>query len=181
MSQMTIDEAREQLVEATAKYNELESALKESIAGESTPERVLRHVELQGALHDAAQHLIESKNKFEDISAETAARRRERAQADLIEVEGELVEAVAIAETQVGILSESVARVLDLSKRRYAHRQEATGRAPRSLLARNATVGWLAWRLQDLELPGLDHPPHHYRARLAELLGLTNTTDQETS
>lgn len=181
MPQMTIDEAREQLVEATAKYNELESALKESIAGESTPERVLRHVELQGALHDAAQQLMESRNLFEDISAETAARRRERAQADLAEVEGELVDAVAIAETHLETLSESLARVLHLSKQRYAYRQEATGRAPLSLLARNATVGWLAWSLQDLELPGLDHPPHHYRAPLAELLGLTNTTDQENT
>ena len=172
MTQMTVDEARDALVEATAKYRDVEAALAQSVAGESTPDRVLRQVELQGDLVQAAGILIQAKKSFEVINAETAARRRDRARQDLATAEAELVEAIADAEVRLEALSEALARVLAISRRRYAYRQEATGKAARSLLARNTVEGWLAWRLQALELPGFDHPPHHYRAPLAELLGL---------
>jgi len=177
MTQITLDEAREQLVGATSVYKDVEAAIAEIVEGESTPERVLRHVELRGALNDAATALIEAKATFEQIQTETARRRRERAQAQLAEVEGELVGAVAEAEEDMDRFARSAQKVLELAKRRYGHRQEITGRAPRSLLARSSVHGWLTWRLQPLELPDMDNPPHHYRAPLAELLGLNTETE----
>lgn len=167
----TIDEAKGLLEDATARYRKVEEALAESVAGETTPERVLRHVELRGALHDAAQGLIAAKQSFEAIVTETSDRRRERAQADLVAAEEQLVEVVADAERDIEKLTKSLERVLDVSKKRYAFRQEATGRASRTMLARNAIVGWIQYRVRDLELPDFESP-RHYRADLAGLLGL---------
>ena len=181
MSQITIDEAREKLDEVTARYRDIEQALAETIPGETTPERVVRSVELQGALHDVAQDLIATRDLYNRLSKETADRRRERATTELAKVEAELVDAVSTSEQDIEKLASSLARVLDLSKQRYAYRQEATGRAPRSLLARGAVHGWLTWRLQRLELPDLDHPSQHYRAPLDELLGLNTNLDEEKS
>jgi hypothetical protein len=180
MTQITVNEAKELLAQATARYREIEKRIADEVPGESTPERVIRTVELQAALHEAAQDLIEAERTATEVDKETTAKRRERAKAELDTVETELVEAVAEAEADMAKLNTSLARVLDLSKRRYAYRQEATGRAPRSLLARNAVQGWLTWRVSSHELPGMDHAPAHYRAPLDELLGLNTKTDTET-
>jgi hypothetical protein len=181
MKTITLDEAREQLREAEVHYRAVEAKRNQTFDGVATAERVLAQVETQAELEEAARVLLKARETHAEVEKVTTEKRRERGRIELGAVETELVEAVAVAEADMAQLSTSIRRVLELSKRRYAYRQEATGRAPRSLLARNATVGWLAWRLRDLELPGLDHPPHHYRSPLAELLGLTTQTDQETS
>lgn len=184
MPNMTLAAAQEELLGATRSYKEIEEALVEQVPGEATPERVIRTTELKGALHDAAVRLIDAKETFARVERETAQKRRERAEKDLADVEAELVHAVHDLETSVDGLVGLMATVLDLSKKRYAYRQEATGRAPRSLLARTSTFGWLCWRLQDLALPDLDTPPswlpdvHRLstwvRSRLAELRRLTS-------
>ena len=181
MSTITLEEAREQLREAEHQYRDIEKALTETTPGTPTAQRVVRNVELQGQLHDAAQQLIKARDVHQKVERQTIEKRRERAQGELAKVEEELADVVEEAEADVARLKTTIGRVLELSKKRYAHRQEATGKASRSLLARNATHGWLVWHMSDHELPGMDHAPKHYRAPLAELLGLANETTTTTT
>ena len=179
---ITLEEATEQLRDAEQQYREVEKALGETTPGTPTADRVVRNVELQGQLHDAAQQLIAARDTHQKVEKETTKRRRERGRVQLAEVEEQLLAVVEEAESDIEKLKASIGLVLELSKKRYAHRQEATGRASRSLLARNAAHGWLAWHMSSLELPGMDHAPKHYRAPLVELLGLdsdNNTTTTE--
>ncbi len=185
MTKLTLDEARSQLHEAEAKYRTIEAEQQQLASEDSTADRVLRDVEIKGALFDAANEVIEVKKKFDEVKAESEARRRSRAAVELAEAEMLLGQTVDEAELRIAELQETLARVLALSKRRYAHRQELTGRAPRSHLGRAIVTGWLQFRLRDLDLPDLGHPPHHHRDSLAHLLGLGDegkpSDPQETS
>lgn len=180
MPKITVEEATEQLREAEAKYRSVEAKRSQTIEGVPTAERVLAQVEIQAELEEAARLLLDAKEVHAKVEKATNEKRRERGRVELEAVEAELVEAVGQAETDLAKLHTSIGRVLLLSKRRYAHRQEATGRAPRSMLARNAVHGWLVWRLGEHDLPGMDHAPPHYRAPLDELLGLDTKTGTET-
>ena len=181
MSTITLEEARDQLREAEAHYREIEKELAETAPGTPTAERVVRNVELQGQLHDAAQQLIKARDTHKQVEKQALDKRRARGYVQLAKVEEELVTVVEKAEADMAKLKTTIGRVLDLSKQRYAYRQEATGRASRSLLARNAAHGWLHWHMSSLELPGMDHAPKHYRAPLIELLGLDSRQDEATT
>lgn len=172
MSNMTLDEARLQLRQAESTYSEIEVEYKDSTVGPPTAERVIRQVEMEAALRDATIAVVEAKTIFDSCKVSTDKRRRERATADLANVENLLMVEVENAEIAMVDLESALTSVVALSKRRYAYRQELTGRSPRSHLGRPAVTGWLQYRLRDLELPEFGTPAHHHRAPLAELLGI---------
>ena len=178
MNQMKEDEARSDLIEAEKAYREIEDELVNPPPGQSTAERVIREVELKAALVAASETLVRVRGEFTGIKEANQERRRTQANVDLAATETALVAAVEDAESNIATLASSLTNVMDLSKKRYGYRQEATGRAPRSMLARNSVVGWIKYRLRDLDLPEFA-APKYYRAPLAELLGLADTPDFE--
>jgi hypothetical protein len=175
----TVDEARTELLQAEAHYLAIEKERGEEVVGVATPERVLREIELTGALADAAQRLITAREVFTTAEQEAEKARRSHSDAELRKVELELVAAVGAAERVMSDFEPALRRVIDLSRRRYSYRKDSGRTAPMSLLARGATVGWLQWRLQDLELPDLGVPPHYHRAPLAVLLNLPNRPESK--
>jgi len=176
MNLMTEDEARQDLIEAEKAYREIEDELVNPPPGQSTAERVIREVELKAALVAASETLVEVRGEFTGIKEANQERRRRHARSDLADTETALITAIEKAETDVATLASSLTNLMDLSKKRYGYRQESTGRAPRSMLARNSVVGWIKYRLRDLDLPEFV-APKYYRAPLAELLGLADTPD----
>lgn len=176
MNLMTEDEARQDLIEAEKAYREIEDELVNPPPGQSTAERVIREVELKAALVAASETLVRVRGEFTGIKEANQERRRRHARSDLADTETALVAAIEKAETDVATLASSLTNLMDLSKKRYGYRQESTGRAPRSMLARNSVVGWIKYRLRDLDLPEFV-APKYYRAPLAELLGLADTPD----
>lgn len=180
-STMTVDEAREQLRQAEAHYLAVESEGNRMTEGQSTPERVLRQVELAAALQEAAQALIEAKATFTEIDERAKENRRQRARNEMPDVEEELVTAIDQAESDMAALEATLATLLGLAKKRYALMAEASGRSQPRLLARSGVAGWIQFRLGGgLELGDLGTAPHRYRLPLAEILGLPGVdTDQQ--
>jgi hypothetical protein len=181
MAQTTLDEARDRLREAEAKFLAIETEQNEDIGRLATPERVLRQIELTGALQEAAQELIAAKTAFAEVESATAEARRHQAAVELVDIERELAEKVVRAEAEMSQLQETLGSILTLGKRRYATRHEMTGGAPMRLLARGPVAGWIKYRLGDqLDLPDLGHAePHHRGVGLGQLLGLVSINPKE--
>ena len=139
---------------------------------------MIREVELKAALVAASETLVRVRGEFTGIKEANQERRRTQANVDLADTETALIVAIEKAESDVATLTSSLTNLMNLSKKRYAYRQEATGRAPRSMLARNSVVGWIKYRLRDLDLPEFV-AQKYYRAPLAELLGLADIPDFE--
>ena len=164
-------DARKALDAAERHYLEIEAQLKTEPPGLSTADRVVRETELNHAIVDAAGRVAEARAEYEELRNSAIELRQEEAVAELAAIEAELARLTVSAEDRGEQLAELLLRILELSRRRYALRQEATGRAPQSMLARNAVAGWLMWMVQELDLPDFN-APHHYRDQLAHLLGL---------
>lgn len=179
MNQMTEDEARADMVEAQRAYVEIEEQFTNPPPELNTAERIIREIELKAALLEAQEKLTSAMDEYTSMRQANILERTRRAVEDLAAIEAELAKAVEQAENDLANIVHSVGRVLELSKKRYAHRQEATGRAPQSMLARNSAVGWIKYRLQDLDLPEFA-APRHYRSPLAELLGLDHSESEGT-
>ncbi len=179
MDKMKVDEAREALRQAEIDYGEVEARHQSTLNKTSTAEVVLDRIETRSELEAMAQRLLAARDRVIEIDREVTELRVATAKEQLADVEAELVVAVRDAEAAVAGLEPVLKRVIDLSRKRYAYKKDAGMTAPMSLLARGATTGWLQWRLRELELPDLEHPPHHFRAPLADLLGLTHITPHD--
>lgn len=177
MGTVTVDEAREALVEAERHYLTIEAAIKETRPGLSPPERVLQNIERRAEFEEAARVLIDAKAQYEKIQTETNERLRAEAEEKLAGVVDDLSIAVERAELAMTALFNELDIVISLSKERYAHMVTARGRAPRSVLARAQTAGWIRHGLSRLELADLGRAERHHRDRLGNLLGLDNQTN----
>ena len=184
MPQMTVDEARDALIEAQDHFHAIEEEIKKSHPGLSTPEKVLSNIEHEAAYREAAQEMVEAKATYEQVKTATTRRLRSEAEAELNEVEVELVGVLNRAEEAMDTLAGVLGEVVQLSKARYGYTKAARGRAGVSLLSRNQIAGWLRHRLSHLEIADLGRAEPHYRDRLSNLLGLPSTPstpNQETT
>lgn len=137
---------------------------------------VVQETTIREALTTAAQNLLEARIAVQATNDEAHAERRVEAATAMAEAEEVLVTLVATADEQMSALIETLERIIDTSKARYAAHHVLRGRAARRLLARDTLDGWLRWSFRNLDLPDLRPRPHERLLSLADRLGVADCT-----